>query len=184
MTPPPPAFIEAATARIPRNTPVRLTLITRFHSARAVAATGVKPTTPALLIKMSTGPSSFTTSATTAAQLSSSATSKWRYSPPTCLATTAPCSSSTSHTTTLAPSAAKIAQSAAPIPWAPPVTIATLPSNLPMISSLDNCQYPLQHKGFCTGYAEALVLMPGGPKMCPANQRAPCRAYSQQFHVV
>ena len=50
---------------------------------------------------------------------------------------------SMSAMSTLAPSSASRLAVAPPIPWAPPVTIATLPSSLPMGSSLSSNSRPL-----------------------------------------
>src|SRR5262249_27559311 len=85
--------------------------------------------------RTSSRPSRRATSATRAPSRASSATSTTASSAPAAAATAAPRSRSTSTAITRAPSAANAATHAAPIPDAPPVTIATRPAKRPAIAS-------------------------------------------------
>ena len=82
---------------------------------------------PALLKQTSIGPSRAVTSATIAFTEPSSPTSVLIAIPPTSVAMASQPSQSRSTTAMLAPAAANARHAAAPIPLAPPVTIATFP---------------------------------------------------------
>src|SRR6266550_8163770 len=127
--------IPVMTARVHNNVPVALTASTRFQSSSLIFATGALCATPALLMRMSTGPAwpeaAFVRSATLAASVTSQCTA--HALPPATRISTATRSMRSvlrAATTTAAPSAARACATAAPIPWPPPVTTATAPSNL------------------------------------------------------
>jgi hypothetical protein len=118
-----------------------LTLRISFQLAALASSTFSYLRMPALLMRMSrrpnfcaapltkarhaaSVPTSACVKATLAPAVSSSAATRWPRSP------------SRSQNATLAPSATKRLTVASPIPDAPPVTAATLPSNLPMFAAL------------------------------------------------
>ncbi len=128
MAPPPLLPILLPACFSPRNVPTRLTSSVRRSSSIDVFTIGVNgPSTPALL----TSTCRPSRSPTAASQLASSATSRCTYRalPPISFAVTAPSSSRTSATITVAPSAANRRASSAPWPRAAPVTRTVLPSN-------------------------------------------------------
>src|SRR4051794_6747413 len=98
---------------------------------------------PALLTSTVGGPYDARAASTVAVQSSSLVTSsRWNCAEsPSSLASSSPDSSAMSAITTRAPSVTKPRQIAAPCPWAPPVTMATLPSSRPMSCS---CQLDSQ----------------------------------------
>uniref|UniRef100_A0A804M6R3 Uncharacterized protein n=1 Tax=Zea mays TaxID=4577 RepID=A0A804M6R3_MAIZE len=132
MAPPPDAIARAACfthAAAPR----KLTAITRSSSARSMSITDpVGSSTPALLSITSSRPCAATARATVASTCASSVTSHRAYAHrgPTDAATASPSASCTSAITTVAPLEANSRAAASPIPLAPPVTMATFPSNL------------------------------------------------------
>jgi hypothetical protein len=136
MAPPPEpdATIARAACFTHAAAPRKLTAITRSSSARSMSITDpVGSSTPALLSITSSRPCAATTRATVASTCASSVTSHRAYahrSDPTDAATASPSASCTSAITTVAPLDANSRAAASPIPLAPPVTIATLPSNL------------------------------------------------------
>ena len=126
-------IICGATLCMPRNTPVWFTATTSFQDSNDVSTMRSQRRIPALLIRMSRRPHSSTTRETSALHCAGSATSCSTNVPPISAAVFAPSSVSTSVTKTVAPSSPKSRASAAPCPRAPPVTIATRPSSLPMV---------------------------------------------------
>ena len=122
-------------ARIPRNVPIWLMLITRSYSASEVSTSGENDMTPALFTRTSSPPNACSTSRTVAAHACSSETSRWRYQAlsPSWAVRYSPWSSSTSHSRVSAPSATNSRAAAAPWPRAAPVMIATLPCSRPAI---------------------------------------------------
>src|SRR5438034_546962 len=122
-------------ARVHRKVPVAFTASTRFQSSSEVFATGALCATPALLTRMSTLPAFRVTALTRSATLAASVTSHGTAHalPPRPRISVATCSMRSvrrAATTTAAPSAASAFATAAPMPWPPPVTTATAPSNL------------------------------------------------------
>src|SRR5215203_1464918 len=136
IEPPPRSIIAGATDLMPRNTPIWLTSRIRRYVSRSVSRSLPRWKIPALLTRTSTWPWSSTVRPTTSAQASSERTSWATKVAPISLASTSPSACSTSVTTTSAPSSRNSVASAPPCPRAPPVTIATLPSSLPMTPPL------------------------------------------------
>src|ERR1700683_438225 len=137
IDPPPAAFIGSITAFMPSQQPTALTSRIRRKSASGMSAMLANFSTPALLTSTSSRPKTSGAVATAAAQSASEVTSWCTYrqeSGPRPSATWAPRSSSTSPNTTRAPSATKWRTCDLPMPRAPPVIRATLPSSLPMVS--------------------------------------------------
>src|SRR5580700_506421 len=135
IEPPPALVIGSITAFMPSQQPTAFTSSTRRKSASGMSAIGANVRMPALFTSTSGGPNASVASATAAAQSASLVTSWWRYlqdSSPSWPATNAPLSSSTSPKTTRAPSATKCRTWDLPMPLAPPVISATLPSSRPM----------------------------------------------------
>ena len=134
ITEPPPALrISGMAALVPRKTPLPLTSMMRSHSSSVQSSTMPLPTMPALLTRMSSLPNLETAVATASRQSASLVTSSRTktQSPPASLISASvrrPSSSRISPMTTFAPSRASILASAAPMPLAPPLTSATLPS--------------------------------------------------------
>uniref|UniRef100_A0A8R7UD13 Uncharacterized protein n=1 Tax=Triticum urartu TaxID=4572 RepID=A0A8R7UD13_TRIUA len=116
--------------------PRKLTAMTRSSADRSMSVTGpVGSSTPALLSMTSSRPCAATAAATVASTWASSVTSHRAYvqhAPDSAMeaATASPSASWMSAMTTVAPLAAKSRAAASPMPLAPPVTMATLPSNL------------------------------------------------------
>ena len=112
----------------------------RSHISSGVSSTFLYESgdwTPTLLNSTSTPPNASTVSATTRLHSSMRATSARIRSPAgpcrfSSASVACPASSLTSAMTTLAPSRANSIAVAFPIPCAPPVTITTLPSNVPI----------------------------------------------------
>src|SRR5579859_8007130 len=98
----------------------------------------------ALLTSTPTGPRA-PAALTASSQSSSELTSRWTYTAagPMSAATARPASSRTSPSTILAPSRANRRASASPCPRAAPVTIATLPSSLPIVRLLARWAAPV-----------------------------------------
>src|SRR4051794_27957078 len=116
-------------------TPLRLTLRTRSHSSSSVWTKNAKRSVPALLTRTSTRPTASTPERTDATSATSICTAWPSMSPATPRAP----SSSRSAMATCAPSAARRSAVALPMPLAPPVTSARLPSNLIRGSDLRGC---------------------------------------------
>src|SRR5882762_9037609 len=138
IAPPPALRIEEATARIPKNAPVRLTSITWRQIAGVVSVICPNRTMPALLTSTETGPNASSAAATVAAQSVSLVTlSREKIAEsPSSAASVRPSCSGTSAITTFAPSATKPRAWLAPIPRAPPVTITVRLSKRFMIDAL------------------------------------------------
>jgi hypothetical protein len=142
MIEPPPARRMAGTAYFTdRNTPSRLIAVCRRQSANDISMALHRMPIPALAIITLSRPKRRSVASITRGHSSSILTSRCRQiaSPPAAaISPTTACApaSSMSVMTTLAPSRARVAAHAAPIPDAPPVTIATLPSTWPIVSSL------------------------------------------------
>ena len=130
MLPPPDRRIERTPARVPRNTPSRLTASTRRQSTKAVSATGLTRAIPAQLTRTCNRPHDCSASPIAASHPDSDVTSRgWpRAVPPAArIASAVPAipGSSRSATTTKPPSRASIRAVARPMPEAAPVTRAT-----------------------------------------------------------
>ena len=148
MMEPLPAFrISGMAAFVPRKTPFALMSMTRSQSSTGVSS--IRPPTPpmpALLTRMCSAPKRETVCATASCQLASLVTSSGtkRHCPPLSFisaSTLRPSSSRTSPIPTFAPSRAKRRASSAPMPLAPPLMNATLPSSLPIFLPPGNsCQ--------------------------------------------
>src|SRR5437773_5742308 len=138
MVPPPCSIMPGKTAWISAYTPVRLTLMTASHSSCPTQRTlRALLECPALLMRMSTRPSSFTTPSTRARPCSGRETSPSRAIalPPAFLISATTASSGALRrpdTTTCAPSAASMRAVDRPIPVPPPVTIAIFPVSFAM----------------------------------------------------
>src|SRR5271154_355532 len=131
IDPEPCADMVGATARIPRNEPVRLTSTTRRKSSTDVSRSGAARKTPALLMRTSTRPCVSSAQLVTASQSASLVTS-WRRElalSPTSSATRPTPSASASVSSSAAPSPAIVCAAHAPIPPAAPVISATFPLN-------------------------------------------------------
>src|SRR6266850_5921740 len=127
--------IAGMNACVHRNVPVALTASRRFQSSSVVLATGALWAAPALLTRMLTTPARRPAACTRLWTLAASVTSHCTahaLPPPVRIsaATFSIGSARRAATTTAAPSAASARATAAPIPWPPPVTTATEPSNL------------------------------------------------------
>ena len=127
----------------PRNTPFRLTAMTRSNTASSVSTT--EPSSsgkiPALLNSTCRAPKRDSAKAIMprASSLRDTSAAKKAASPPrsaTASTVARPAFSTASTTTTRAPSAAKASAEARPIPPPAPVIRATLFSNRPMVSPL------------------------------------------------
>src|SRR5690606_34674954 len=134
MAPPPLASIAGSSYFIEYITPCRLTSMTRCQSASGYSAVGWEgPPIPALFTARCRPPKRSTVAWTMRSTAAASATSSWNASvsaSPSRAASACAAAPSWSAITTFAPSRARRRQMAAPIPDAPPVTIATCPSNL------------------------------------------------------
>src|SRR3954453_15212116 len=129
ITPLPRSTIWAPTARLQRHTPSTLTSHTARHSSSGTSSAGRWKHTPALLARMSTGPSSEVTVASMAPTLSVSVTSALTASAPSPAATSPERSWSRAAMATRAPASPRARANASPSPRLPPVTTATLPSS-------------------------------------------------------
>src|SRR5437867_7251267 len=135
MAPPPPCRMAGTACFMPRNTPLAL-MFRRVSHADVLRVSGSwEPLIPALFTRMSSRPKAPVVVRTASCQSSSLDTSSFTNCalPPSALifaATCRPSASMTSATTTIAPSRAKRTASLWPIPWAPPVIIATFPPSL------------------------------------------------------
>src|SRR5437660_73325 len=125
--PDPRSIMPGSTARTAYTWAMTFTAHCSFHTSGGAVSTSPPVAMPALLKQTSTGPSSDTTAPTIPFTDDSSPTSHGTARPPTSLATACAPSSLRSTTATDAPAAAKAREHAAPIPLAPPVTIATFP---------------------------------------------------------
>src|ERR1700685_3339424 len=122
IRPHPRSFIAGTTARVHRNVVVRLASTTACQAASDTSSSGRPPwppPPPAVLTRMSTGPTAVKTSLTADGSVRSAAVSADPSRAVGCLSTRC----------TFAPSAARAAAIGARIPWAPPVTTATLPAS-------------------------------------------------------
>ena len=135
-------IMKGATARAHSKGPRTLTAMSRSHSSLPMSKNGfftMLAKIAALLTRMSTAPNSDrarSAIASTEARSETSVLMKMACPPLLLMLETVFSPSSTSAMTTWAPAAANAALKAAPIPRAPPVTIATLPDNLLMAFSL------------------------------------------------
>src|SRR5262249_17382368 len=155
IEPPPARCIAGMAALVPRKTPVALTAITRVQCSRVWSPSrgpavwvvwmrmrGSRPETPGMLHAMSSRPYVFSASATVAAHWASSRTPcvvNRAVSPELTISdsTALPSAALLSLSRTDAPCSANRRAVAAPMPDAPPVTIATLPESLLPGSMLD-----------------------------------------------
>src|SRR6266516_2009005 len=127
--------IAGKNACVHRNVPVALTASRRFQSASVILASGALWAAPALLTRMLTTPARRAAACTRLWTLAASVTSHrtaHALPPPSRIsaATFSIGSALRAATTIAAPSAASARATAAPMPWPPPVTTATEPSNL------------------------------------------------------
>src|SRR6266571_8877028 len=127
--------IAGMNACVQRNVPVAFTASTRFQSSSVILPSGALCAAPALLTRISTTPArraaAWARLCTLAASVTSHCTAH-ALPPPSRIsaATFSMRSAPRAATTIAAPSAARARATAAPIPWPPPVTTATAPSNL------------------------------------------------------
>src|SRR5471030_222161 len=139
MRPQPRLAMPAATARLLRNTPVRLMSITCFQASTGYWTTvALGPVMPALATRMSGALSSFSVVASAALSDASLVTStSTAIASPKAAADCLARSRSRSHKAMRPPPAAIFAAQAKPMPRAPPVTTAVRPLNRPsaMVSS-------------------------------------------------
>ena len=134
MRPPPSLIMSRAPACVQRNVPFTLTSYIAASVSSGVSSRYFCAPTPAVLIRMPAGPNALRASANIASTCSGRRMSAWQATalpPAATILSRTPCApaSSTSATTTAAPSAASRAAVAAPMPFPPPVTTATLPVN-------------------------------------------------------
>src|SRR6266576_622701 len=127
--------IAGMKACVQRNVPVAFTASTRFQSSSVILPSGALCAVPALLTRISTTPArraaAWARLWTLAASVTSHCTAHALPPPPRISAATFSMRSAVRAATTIAaPSAARACAIAAPIPWPPPVTTATEPSNL------------------------------------------------------
>src|ERR671911_278527 len=137
IDPPPVLSISGIAARMPRHTPMRLTSSTRRNSSSLISSAVPGIATPTLLNITSRRRHPSTASRTRASTSDIFVTSARTNiaSPPASrisCAALSPRSSATSPITTRAPSTARAFADARPMPFAPPVTIATFPSSRPI----------------------------------------------------
>src|SRR6516162_4802726 len=140
MAPPLLRRISGTAALAQKTYPIRLTSRISFQLAALASSTFSYLRMPALLMRMSRRPNfcaAPVTKSRHAASLPTSDCAKATLAPAvsSSAATRSPRSSSRSQNATLAPSATKRLTVASPIPDAPPVTAATLPSSLPMFAT-------------------------------------------------
>src|SRR6478735_3032206 len=174
IEPPPFLRIVRVTACIPRKQPSWLIRQSSSTSSAGCRSMSPKRRMPALLASTLTAPKRSFVSSTTRAHDAASLTSwsaKW-VSPPSSSASAWPSSFAMSAITTFAPSATKWRTMAAPCPCAPPVTMATLPSNLPLTLLISGLQLHDRvggeaHGGVAVGEVapELLVEVVGGPEV-------------------
>src|SRR6516225_11072926 len=135
IEPPPAAFMTGIANFMPRKTPRALTAINRSQAAVSNRSSTALPESPASLTRMSSFLNSASVASTVAFHSDSLDTSRRRkiaapFTRVMSATTPLPSSSSTSATTTLAPSRAKMRAMLAPMPDAAPVIRATLSSSL------------------------------------------------------
>src|SRR5919204_4413772 len=130
IAPPPRRFMYGMAVREQRNTAVKLRSTTASHSARESSVAGLRLARPALFTRRSMLPCSRSACAKAPATTRSSVTSL-----PVL----------TSKATTRAPCSAKSRAVAAPMPRAPPVTMATLPSSRKSIMGAPQYTQPRMH---------------------------------------
>jgi len=130
MAPPPVSAISGAASCVIRKGPVRLTAMTRFHSASVVSSSGLNTAVPALLTSASSRPKRAVSAAKAASTALGSETSQGSASVasgrPSAATACASSSLSMSSRPTLQPSSRKRREVASPMPRAAPVTRATL----------------------------------------------------------
>src|SRR3954447_296475 len=119
--------MPGSAAKVQLSTPLRFTAITFCHCSGVVCAKKPNSSVPALLIRMSIGAPALSTAACAEPR---SVTSSSIARPETSPATSVAPSRLRSPIVTSAPSAARRRAIAAPMPPAPPVTSALLPSSL------------------------------------------------------
>src|SRR5215471_10918403 len=124
IEPPPAAVIGPITAFMPSQQPTAFTSRIRRKSAGDMSAIVANFSTPALFTSTSSRPKASSVASTTVAHCASLVTSWWTYRQDR--------SPSTSPKTTRAPSETRCRTCDLPIPLAPPVIRATLPSSRPM----------------------------------------------------
>src|SRR6266446_3735636 len=135
--------IAGMKACVQRNVPVAFTASTRFQSSSVILPSGALCAVPALLTRISTTPArraaAWARLCTLAASVTSHCTAHaWPPALRISAATFSMRSALRAATTIAAPSAASARATAAPIPWPPPVTTATAPSNLGKHSLLED----------------------------------------------
>ena len=133
IDPPPDRASSGIMCLQPRNTPVLFTANMRSQSSRGACSgsfgTSGSPSMPALFTRMCSAPSRAAMSVASADQPASSLTSCSTKRAPIAAATLAPPVALRSDISRRAPSCARRWATAAPRPWAAPVTSATLPVN-------------------------------------------------------
>src|SRR5829696_6476990 len=133
IRPYPASCIPGSAACVQLRTPFRFTAITFSHCSGVVSVKNPNSSVPALLTRMSIGGSALATAAWAEPRsVTSSSTARPEISPATSVAP----SRLRSPIVTCAPSAARRRAVAAPMPLAPPVTSAFLPSSLMAQGSL------------------------------------------------
>ena len=157
MEPPPVFAIAAAASLVPRNTLVAFTASSLCQPSSPSASPTELPLMPALFTRMSSLPYAAIVSAISFFQSASDVTSvrtkrACRWLAEMSAATASPSFTSMSAMTTLAPSCANSRASASPMPWAPPVMIATLSLSRMMSSpSASGRDHPMAMRGVQTG---------------------------------
>ena len=148
--------------------------MTRRHSSAGYSSSGwLGPEMPALLTRMSGGPSRASVAASAAAIVAGSVTSQARsIAPAISAAADLAAAASTSQIATRAPEAAKRSAIARPMPRAAPVTIATRPAEIDavhvvLLVAID-------------GSAREIASSPRRPQWRPAIVGAPCTANRQR----
>ncbi len=140
IDPPPAATIERAATREHRNVPLALTAKHRSQSSSVASITEPLLFTPALLYNTSTRPNSLLIWANALSTWAGSAMSAPTATalppaPAISAAVSLAASAAMSTSATAAPSRANNSAAARPIPDPAPVTTATLPASLPVISA-------------------------------------------------
>src|SRR5438874_1601718 len=117
-------------ARAAKNDPFRCVSMTASQSSSVILKSRLSRMMPAQATRMSSEPPAATAASTAPSMSSRDVTSQRTACPPIAAAVSRAPAPSKSATTTVPPSAASRAAVAAPMPRAPPVTRAVLPSNL------------------------------------------------------
>src|SRR6059036_264701 len=153
--------IHRLAARVRRNVPRRFTASTRSHTIGSRSHTRPIAPVPAELRRMSSRPKRATVSATARSQSPASLTSPAMVasaSRPSAAAVSSRRSGLWPKTATRAPAATQAAAAARPIPDAPPLSSATLPAKLQVMSAMA-----------CVYSSRARACQPGAPPLqCPA----------------